>query len=150
REYPLGVDVEKIDARRGSRGIAERYFAAPELDHLKGFDGEEYLRWFFRIWTLKETYIKARGLGLTLPLNDFFFSFHGSDPGRLESREIEIGFTENLDDDPDRWQFEGLSPTPDHYLSVAIERGANPDLKIEARDAGPFLCEAAKPSDRSR
>ncbi|MDE6791170.1 MAG: 4'-phosphopantetheinyl transferase superfamily protein [Clostridia bacterium] len=63
----VGVDIEKIkpvDTR-----LADRYFAAEEREALAQSDGAQDL--FFRFWTVKESYLKALGTGLSRPLNSF-------------------------------------------------------------------------------
>lgn len=67
-DHEIGCDVEMIrdiDAIR----LAQRFFAPEEVSYLTAsadIEGE-----FFRIWTLKEAYIKCRGEGLSIPLNSF-------------------------------------------------------------------------------
>ncbi len=61
----VGVDVEKIDPAHFS--IAKRVFTADELAWLRENESER----FFQLWTLKESVIKAVGLGLSLPLQSF-------------------------------------------------------------------------------
>jgi 4'-phosphopantetheinyl transferase len=78
---------------------------------------------FFDYWTLKEAYIKARGLGLTLPLGQF--TFH-----RIPGRAPAISFAPELHDDPSSWQFAQFWPTRDHRMAVAVRRTGD-DLPIE-------------------
>lgn len=66
---PLGVDVEQIapiDFR-----IAESFFTSREKAELFAREGAERLDYFYRLWTLKESYIKAIGKGLSMPLDRF-------------------------------------------------------------------------------
>ncbi|MGN7414749.1 4'-phosphopantetheinyl transferase family protein [Paenibacillus sp. SAF-068] len=65
----LGVDVEKtapIDMQ-----IAERFFSAMESQFLTAEPDNRQLETFYRLWTLKESYIKAVGMGLSIPLDSF-------------------------------------------------------------------------------
>lgn len=73
----VGVDIEKLDASRADLNVAQRYFSAAEYQQLQDCDALAFARTFFSFWTLKEAYIKARGLGLSLPLADFSFRFQG-------------------------------------------------------------------------
>ena len=67
---PVGIDVEKIDSI--DLGIAERFFAPSEVDMLRTKkQPNEQMKLFYQLWTLKESYIKAMGKGLSIPLNSF-------------------------------------------------------------------------------
>jgi len=67
---PLGCDVEEVG--RGDRRIAERFFHLREKEYLRQFDEEEaWQREFTRIWTRKESYLKADGRGLSLGMETF-------------------------------------------------------------------------------
>ena len=65
-EKPVGCDVEEI--RKAPERVAERYFSCGEQESLSRFAGEEYDRAFFRLWTMKESYVKMTGEGLGVPL----------------------------------------------------------------------------------
>ena len=71
-DSPVGCDVEKIKGDRGE--LAERFFMPEEAAWIKDFQ-EESLRndAFYRLWTLKECYMKVTGLGLSLSPSDFSF-----------------------------------------------------------------------------
>ena len=66
---PVGVDVEVI--KPIDLAIAERFFSSEEYISLINQPEELQLKYFFLIWTLKESYIKAEGKGLSIPLNSF-------------------------------------------------------------------------------
>lgn len=66
----IGCDVETVYASKS--GIAERFFAREEKDVLCGMSSEkEKTDLFFRLWTLKESFVKATGLGFSLPFDRF-------------------------------------------------------------------------------
>ena len=67
----IGVDVEKIRPSTEVRKLAERFFSVRERESLSVLSGDELQAAFFRCWTRKEAYIKARGEGLSLPLHQF-------------------------------------------------------------------------------
>jgi phosphopantetheinyl transferase len=108
-----GRDAER-GARRGCRecrlapaplDIADHYFSAVESAALTALEPSwRHLR-FFEYWTLKESYIKARGMGLSIPLDKFTFSYP-CDCGVVLSVDAEFG------DHPDRWAFWQLGYTP--------------------------------------
>jgi 4'-phosphopantetheinyl transferase len=66
---PVGVDVEKI--RPVEYQIAARFFSKSEYFNLMNKEGRDKLEYFYEIWTLKESYIKAVGKGLSIPLESF-------------------------------------------------------------------------------
>lgn len=69
-DAPLGNDIER--RREGRLKVADRFFAKEELAWLYDAkeDAERDLR-MFRLWTMKESFIKANGRGMSLPLKDF-------------------------------------------------------------------------------
>jgi 4'-phosphopantetheinyl transferase len=118
----IGIDVEHIH-RTLTYDVPERFFSAQEVADLRVLPAEEQEVVFFDYWTLKEAYIKARGLGLTLPLGQF--TFH-----RIPGRAPAISFAPELHDDPSSWQFAQFWPTRDHRMAVAVRRTGD-DLPIE-------------------
>ncbi|WP_339271864.1 4'-phosphopantetheinyl transferase superfamily protein [Paenibacillus sp. FSL K6-1330] len=66
---PVGIDVEKMEAI--DMDIAKRFFHKTEFNALLHCDPSVRLSRFFDLWTLKESYIKAVGKGLHLPLDSF-------------------------------------------------------------------------------
>jgi 4'-phosphopantetheinyl transferase len=67
----VGVDVEHWQAVEDAAGIAQRFFAPDEIKELKALPTDRWEEGFYRCWTRKEAYIKARGKGLTIPLSTF-------------------------------------------------------------------------------
>lgn len=112
-ENLLGVDVERLD-RKTDLGLATRYFAAPECQFLESFGSEQKRREIFmRIWTLKESFIKAIGTGLQTPLADFAFE-------QIESETPTIRILNPKLESDRRWQFRVLSPSTGFVSAVAI------------------------------
>lgn len=69
----VGCDVEKIKRDRGK--LAERFFMPEEVSWIKSFASpEEETKAFYRLWTLKECYMKLTGLGLALSPESFAFA----------------------------------------------------------------------------
>ena len=71
RAREIGIDVEKVDREVDAKKLSERFFSVRERQCLKDLSGEELQAAFFRCWTRKEAYVKARGEGLSLPLHQF-------------------------------------------------------------------------------
>ncbi|MCC7176843.1 MAG: 4'-phosphopantetheinyl transferase superfamily protein [Acidobacteria bacterium] len=124
RTTDVGVDVECID-RVLTHDIADRFFAPAEVATLRALPARDQARVFFDFWTLKEAYIKARGMGLALPLRHFAFRLRAPAPPA-------IAFDPEIDDDAETWQFAQAWPTDRHRLAVAVRRsGADLDVRIE-------------------
>jgi 4'-phosphopantetheinyl transferase len=75
-DEPVGIDVEII--RLIDINIAERFFSKDEHNMLLNETDEERQNIFYKIWTVKESYIKAEGKGLSIPLNSFSSEFKDS------------------------------------------------------------------------
>ncbi len=128
REPELGVDVE--DATRVvDRDVARRFFSPSEADALDALPPDARPARFYEYWTLKEAYIKARGMGMSLPLDGFSMQLaDGRPPG--------ITFEASIDDDPGTWQFAQFRPTPRHLLAVAVRRRGH-NRAIDVREFDP-------------
>lgn len=107
----VGVDVENIGRNLDAIGLARTAFAPEEVATVERAPLHERQQRFFALWTLKEAYSKARGLGLSLPFDTFSFD--------LDDRTGTIRFTPPDGDDPERWSFQLISPTPHHTLALA-------------------------------
>jgi len=76
-DQEIGIDIEqmeKIDMR-----IAKRILSSYEYDDLVSEDTEDQLQHFYSLWTLKESYVKLLGTGLSMPLDSFGFRLKGND-----------------------------------------------------------------------
>jgi len=67
----VGVDVESLYIDDKVLDIAPDVFNTEELDYLKKSNYKSYKARFMQLWTLKESFIKAKGKGLSMPLSDF-------------------------------------------------------------------------------
>jgi 4'-phosphopantetheinyl transferase len=70
-DLPIGVDIQKIQPV--NMDIAKRFFTPDEYKEIMRKDNEERLSYFYELWVLKESYIKAVGKGMNIPLNSFCF-----------------------------------------------------------------------------
>lgn len=133
-EREVGVDVEHT-ARTAPLEIAERFFSAREARELHELPAGLQASRFWGLWTLKESYIKARGMGLSLPLDRFSFSFEGTDG-------VAIDFEDGLDDSAERWQFWQFQPDNAHAIALCLERKQPEDVEILCWKATPLLATA--------
>ena len=110
-----GVDVEKIEANAELVSVAQKVLSASELRSLNELSHEEWTSRFYDLWTLKEAYGKARGVGLDLPTTKISFEI-----GREDS--VRVRFDQEIPDDPSCWIFWLRHLPPDHVLSFAVRR----------------------------
>ncbi len=94
---PVGIDVEKI--REIDLKIAQRFFSKEEARDLFSKKDEEKIGYFFELWTLKESYIKADGRGLSLPLNSFSFRIENDNIIFMSENESKNFFFKKYDVD---------------------------------------------------
>jgi 4'-phosphopantetheinyl transferase len=85
RQADIGVDVEHHREELAQDEIAARFFAPAEAAALRALPPQLRTDAFFRCWTCKEAFIKARGEGFSLPLNRFVVSFEPGNPPALLS-----------------------------------------------------------------
>ncbi|MGW4689017.1 4'-phosphopantetheinyl transferase family protein [Streptomyces sp. NPDC004244] len=114
RELRIGVDVERLD--RGERGLDSIIvtFSPEEQEWIaRAAPGRPRDRRALRLWTLKEAYSKARGLGLGLSFDAFVFTL-AEDAGVLS-------FRPPTDDSAARWRFLEIEPVPGVLAAVAVE-----------------------------
>ncbi|HVR61096.1 MAG TPA: 4'-phosphopantetheinyl transferase superfamily protein [Polyangia bacterium] len=127
-EPRAAVDVERLRPVDDALAIADRHFAPEEIAALRACAGEvEERNLFFALWTLKESFLKALGQGLSLPLDAAAFAppTGGGGTGglgfRLDPAHADPGA---------RWDFQLWQPSPEHRLALAraIPAGASPPL----------------------
>ena len=122
-ERDVGIDVERIGRRAGTGALAERHFSPSENRLLASLPLPGAHALFFSLWTLKEAYVKARGLGLAIPLDVVSFQVVSGVPPV-------VSFGPGHDEDALAWQFALLEPRPGYRLAVATRRevGASIDF----------------------
>ena len=136
RNLEMGVDAEHL-GRNASLELADHFFSPAEAKALAALPPSRRAHRFFELWTLKESYITARGMGLQIPLDSFGFA--------LDEADDRIGFAlfsnAHGDDAPHRhfWQ---LRPTPEHLVAVCAATGGNgAGMRIVCRDIAPLQWE---------
>ena len=78
-DYEVGIDVEKIAPLK--EAVAHRALTEKELEFLRTFDKAEQEEMFYRFWTLKESYLKLDGSGLTRDLREVAFTMEKKEEG---------------------------------------------------------------------
>ncbi len=110
----IGVDVEYTLRPGETIAVADRFFSKKEVGDLMMLPEEDQRSRFFDYWTLKEAYIKACGMGLTIPLNDFSFDLQ-------KQSTISISFSEQRKDDPEFWKFWLFQSGRAHKTAVGLK-----------------------------
>ena len=114
RGRELGIDLERIRFDLAVAEIAERFFSRREVAMLRTLPAEVQRQAFFRCWTRKEAYIKARGEGLSLPLDQFDVSLAPGEPAAV------LG-TQRDPSEAARWSLLELDPAPGYVAALAVE-----------------------------
>lgn len=108
----LGVDLERESPLDDHESIARRFFSPAEAAELASLPARERLAAFYRCWTRKEAYLKARGEGLGFPLERFAVSLRPAQPPRLHAPA-----------DGRRWSLHDVAPGPG-YAAALVAEGA--------------------------
>jgi 4'-phosphopantetheinyl transferase len=114
RSREIGVDLEQIRPEIALENIARRFFSQAEVATLFALPPRERGEAFFACWTRKEAYIKAKGGGLTIPLDQFDVSLGRGKPAAILSTRWDP--TEAC-----RWSLRDLYPGPGYAAAVAVE-----------------------------
>lgn len=111
----VGIDIEWMRTNLEYLDLARHVFSPYEQAVLAALPAPEQLAAFYRGWTRKEAFIKARGLGLSLPLDQFDVTLQGDVPPQLLATR----------DDPaeaERWRLCDL-PCPAGYAAALVVAG---------------------------
>lgn len=112
---PIGIDIETNQRSNDVMEIADHYFSKIEMADLLAYPERDQRVNFFDYWTLKESYIKARGLGLAIPLNQFSFLLR-------HKNAVSITFGETIDDSADSWTFLQWRLDTHYHLALAVQQ----------------------------
>jgi 4'-phosphopantetheinyl transferase len=139
RDCEIGVDVEHMSRTLDPDALAPSVFAPAELADFRRAVSEDRRDRFFSYWTLKEAYIKARGMGLSVPLDAFWFDLVGPSPL--------LHVTDRSPDVPERWRFYQHVPTDEHKMAVAVAapQGATPSVHLRWVTPMSLSAELARP-----
>jgi 4'-phosphopantetheinyl transferase len=118
----VGVDIEPWGRARDIVEIAHTVFSPSELDALYALPPESQNERVLSLWTLKESYVKAKGTGLNFPLKNFSFLFNHSSVSRLI-------FDAQIDDNPERWKF-GIWDYEKHRVAIMAQSSASLRLSV--------------------
>jgi 4'-phosphopantetheinyl transferase len=118
----VGVDVEAFQRAEELVPLAPKVFSLAEQEQLNALPAAERPHRALSLWTLKEAYIKARGMGLALPLRGISFLF-----GERQGIRLEVG--PGVGDDPSRWRF-CLLDHRQHRIALAVETATSGTFEV--------------------
>ena len=121
----VGVDAEFLGRHSDIALLARRCLSIAEQQALWALPAPAQARRFLVHWTLKEAYLKARGIGLGLPLAEITL-LADDDPATPAGPPTDFTLGPGVGDTPARWQIERCHLTPDHVAAFAIARAAQP------------------------
>jgi 4'-phosphopantetheinyl transferase len=129
-DMQVGVDVENAARPIFCMNLAANSLSPLEFADLQSLPDRDRSHRFFEYWTLKESYIKARGMGLSLPLQKV--SFH------RERGTVRVSFDSSLADHSANWQFALYSPRPGYILATGVRRPPGTQVRIHQRNTVPL------------
>jgi 4'-phosphopantetheinyl transferase len=119
---PLGIDVENLALRDPPLEVARNYFTPFEADALERLPAEARPARFFALWTLKESWLKADGRGLSAGLENAEFELDAMN--RVTTVRL-------AGDDAGAWSFRQWWPSPEHVMALGVRHGAAPPPRVE-------------------
>jgi len=125
RDREIGVDVEFFDRPAASQDVAARVCAPDELADINAATDAERQERFLVYWTLKEAYLKARGLGISVHMADVAFSLASGQPQFTPRGSLAGADT--------RWVFRLAQPGAQHLMAVAVDirNGTEPNIRFQ-------------------
>lgn len=115
RMNPIGVDLEYMIDDFPYMDIALKYFSSGEMRQLYALPEESHKRAFFDGWARKEAYVKARGEGLSIPLDRFEVSICPGDRAELLHHDDDLH-------ESFRWSLQAID-LGDHYAAAFAVEG---------------------------
>jgi 4'-phosphopantetheinyl transferase len=129
----IGVDIEEVRGFGDFEQIAARYFCRAEASQLLSIVGRKQREEaFYRCWTRKESYLKAVGEGLSVPLDQFQVTLLPDSPVRF----IHIG---NQTSEASSWTLQHLEPAPGYTGALAYRGAARTVVLHPPQHAQDFL-----------
>jgi 4'-phosphopantetheinyl transferase len=117
RERPVGVDIERVRADLEFEEMADRFFSPAEVAELRALPAEEQVDAFFRCWTRKEAYLKARGDGLTVSTHQFSVPLRSC----LPFAPLRTGDTRSAEGE---WYIRALDPGVGYAAAMVVQGAA--------------------------
>jgi 4'-phosphopantetheinyl transferase len=126
RDMAIGVDVERADRDVNAQDLARDYFAPLEVAHLNSVPPADRLKHFFIQWTVKESFLKAIGMGLHAPVSTLAVI-----PGR---GALKTSFEHSFPEKTSGWGFGAVTGLQGYHLALAI-RSEQAELNVRISPA---------------
>jgi 4'-phosphopantetheinyl transferase len=117
RGREIGIDVERFRPDLATDKIARSFFSPREVSELLALPADARPAAFFACWTRKEAFVKARGEGLSFPLDQFDVSLAPGEPAALLA-------THGDPQEAQRWTLMELDAGPGYAAALAVEAGS--------------------------
>jgi 4'-phosphopantetheinyl transferase len=134
----LGVDIEQHRTFPDKEKIAARFFSTCEYSEFMRIPEQERDVAFFNCWVCKEAYIKARGGGLSIPLDSFQVSVAPRDPARLINVYANVA-------EAGAWTIQKFTPAPEYSGAVAV-RDRRRRVKVHAVRPAHEILQLTRPA----
>jgi 4'-phosphopantetheinyl transferase len=115
RNKEIGCDIESLQPRKYQDKLTEQVFSQKEQTFYKELPTAVRSEFFYRSWTLKESFIKAQGQGLRIPLTSLSFTYRATDHGIFTVSPKHLG--NNWTTIP--YGFQSSLPVPGYALGIA-------------------------------
>ena len=112
-EHAIGIDIEKIKNDFDTFEIASNFFSKKEIAALREIPESQKYKAFYRCWTRKEAFIKAKGIGLSFPLDKFSVTLDSDLNAELIQTQWDT--YEKL-----KWQFTSFIPSEDYIAAFTV------------------------------
>ena len=110
----IGVDLEYVHQDPAEPEVAERFFSPKEAAALRRLPAFTRSLAFFNCWTRKEAYIKAKGCGLSMPLDEFSVTLGPGEAAALVETRWDA-------QEATRWALRDLDAGPGFVAALAVE-----------------------------
>ena len=105
--HEVGVDIEHAREKFEFQEVAERFFTAKEVAAMRGLPSTLQRQAFFKCWTSKEAFLKAKGTGLSGALDEVEISL---------SSDGQVGIAANVPG----WSLAKLDPIDSYESALAV------------------------------
>lgn len=114
KDKALGVDIEKIREFSNLEDVAEMCMSEFEKGWFSKLPPATRIEIFYKVWTVKESFIKAIGAGLSFPMVDVEVKMNSSDKCEFHKIKNESGIFR-------KWRVFTFAPEPNYTASLVAE-----------------------------
>lgn len=129
----IGVDAEAENRNLDMNALAPRIMSPTELARFQSASSAVQRKQFLSLWTLKEAFAKARGLGLNLPVEKLSFFINGP--------TIHFGCPAEVENSPSDWEFHLMQAQPEHHVALVSRKNGGVPGSITSRWFVPLVGE---------